>query len=927
MLIRKVTAHSFGPLVGETLEFADGMTVVGGDNESAKSTWHAVIFAALCGRRRGKGRPREDEQRFIDLHRPWDRGDWLVSAEIGLDDGRRIELRQDLAGKVDCHAKDLDIGTDVSGEVMNEGTPDAARWLGLDRSSFVATACVEQAQMLRVRGEASGLQDYLQRAAAVTGGDSTAAAAIERIDVFEREHVGLDRVNSGRPLRRALDAVNRARQSLAAAARVHQEYLQLAGQADALRDAALKANAVVLAHEAARAAWLATDLGDQARRAAALHDGLGGTQPASVAEDDALSLQVAKALTAWRTRPAEPALPGLAAGQIQEQLSALPAMPEGDLRVHDSVQRVIERLNRVDSQFQQHDADRPSDPHLTATHADASDEELLDLAHTLDAPLPVADPALAAQVAQARRDLDALQARGRAANLILAGAAIAAVAGIGLLAAVSPVVGVALLIVAVALAVFGLVRRRAAPLAAAVRRHADLLAQLTEASRQAAADARRRDDAIRRCDQLAVDADPAALRSLVAARARAGSYAGELQRWTDRHCELEDVLTSARAGLAAALVARGQPAASAAPAALASAVRAYQDACEQRDEQAATASKRDVLQAQLTARQAADQRAEHDRRVRAHATDLIAEAGAACGLPPGGPEDIFSALEKWSDTRGEKVQELAAAHADWAELQALLKDRSVAQLQQDACTAVQHARELADTADPALLSVADPATADQRLPDLRETAGEAQAQAADAAGDLRRFAQSVTSVAEAEEALATAQAELARVQDLQQTLTLTRKFLEGAQALVHRDIAPVLAATVKQQLPGLTADRYTDVIVSPTTLEVQVCGPSRQWRTAERLSYGTAEQIYLLLRIALADHLTRNHDTCPLILDDVTVHADATRTRQIVDLLLTIAQDRQVIVFTQEDQVTAWAREHLTTPRNAVHALPALAIS
>jgi exonuclease SbcC len=75
MRIRKVTAHAFGPLVRETLEFADGMTVVVGDNESAKSSWHAAIYAALCGRRRGPGKPRKDEQRFIDLHKPWDGDD------------------------------------------------------------------------------------------------------------------------------------------------------------------------------------------------------------------------------------------------------------------------------------------------------------------------------------------------------------------------------------------------------------------------------------------------------------------------------------------------------------------------------------------------------------------------------------------------------------------------------------------------------------------------------------------------------------------------------------------------------------------------------------------------------------------------------------------------------------------------------------
>src|SRR3954452_2577158 len=98
MRIRSVTAQAFGPLAGETLQLGDRMTVIVGDNESAKSSWHAAIYAALCGRRRGKGAPRREEQRFIDQHKPWHREDWLVTAQVVLDDGRRVELRHDLAG-------------------------------------------------------------------------------------------------------------------------------------------------------------------------------------------------------------------------------------------------------------------------------------------------------------------------------------------------------------------------------------------------------------------------------------------------------------------------------------------------------------------------------------------------------------------------------------------------------------------------------------------------------------------------------------------------------------------------------------------------------------------------------------------------------------------------------------------------------------
>jgi uncharacterized protein YhaN len=95
-------------------------------------------------------------------------------------------------------------------------------------------------------------------------------------------------------------------------------------------------------------------------------------------------------------------------------------------------------------------------------------------------------------------------------------------------------------------------------------------------------------------------------------------------------------------------------------------------------------------------------------------------------------------------------------------------------------------------------------------------------------------------------------------------------------------------------------------------LDVSVCGPQRRWRNADRLSIGTAEQIYLLLRVALAQHLTTTAESCPLLLDDVTVQADPERTEEILNLLLELAADRQIVLFAQEPAVAQWAGEHLS---------------
>jgi exonuclease SbcC len=103
-----------------------------------------------------------------------------------------------------------------------------------------------------------------------------------------------------------------------------------------------------------------------------------------------------------------------------------------------------------------------------------------------------------------------------------------------------------------------------------------------------------------------------------------------------------------------------------------------------------------------------------------------------------------------------------------------------------------------------------------------------------------------------------------------------------------------------------------------------VCGPARRWRAADRLSHGTAEQVFLLLRIALAGQLVKDKVTCPLLLDDVTVHADGLRMVRILELLRNASEDHQIVLFTQQEQVRDWARARLDAGRDALHELPAV---
>lgn len=230
MRFERVRAISFGPLQDSTLEFKRGFNLIYGPNEAGKSSWHAAIYAGLCGMRRGRGRPLGDDEEFGARHRPWDGSKWRVGVDVLLADGRKIELLHEL----DSHVYSVvdQLGRSCMSEIIHEGAPDGSKWLGLDRRSFLATACIRQMELLEVTSSSELLQEDLQRAAATAGTQETAAGAIALIDDFLSEKLGSDRANSRKRLRAAIDCVESSGRALDEANSQHGEYLHQLARAD-----------------------------------------------------------------------------------------------------------------------------------------------------------------------------------------------------------------------------------------------------------------------------------------------------------------------------------------------------------------------------------------------------------------------------------------------------------------------------------------------------------------------------------------------------------------------------------------------------------------------------------------------------------------------------------------------------------------------
>ena len=227
MRFLSVRADSFGPFpADETLPLTPGLNVVYGPNEAGKSSWHAAMYAGLCGIRRGKGKPAVEDQAFAEKHRPWshdESSNWAVTTVVELQDGRLVELHWDLVSKT-AEIADPATGRRLPLDLINEGSPDGALLLGLDRRAFMATACVGQAELLRVRDSSKSLHEYLQKAVATGRDDATVVGALNALGGYYDDFVGSDQAWT-KPWRKAGDLVTGLTRELQEAEAAHEAHL------------------------------------------------------------------------------------------------------------------------------------------------------------------------------------------------------------------------------------------------------------------------------------------------------------------------------------------------------------------------------------------------------------------------------------------------------------------------------------------------------------------------------------------------------------------------------------------------------------------------------------------------------------------------------------------------------------------------------
>lgn len=140
---------------------------------------------------------------------------------------------------------------------------------------------------------------------------------------------------------------------------------------------------------------------------------------------------------------------------------------------------------------------------------------------------------------------------------------------------------------------------------------------------------------------------------------------------------------------------------------------------------------------------------------------------------------------------------------------------------------------------------------------------------------------------------------IGRLEDYYRALELALEVLHQATSALQRRFAPRISKRAQELFSRLTGGRYQKLSLSDdlslhTSAQNEDTLRSTQWR-----SDGTADQLYLSLRLAVADEITPE---APLVLDDALIRFDDDRLQAALEVLKEEAQSKQVILFSCQNR-------------------------
>ncbi|HET9014435.1 MAG TPA: AAA family ATPase [Thermomicrobiaceae bacterium] len=136
---------------------------------------------------------------------------------------------------------------------------------------------------------------------------------------------------------------------------------------------------------------------------------------------------------------------------------------------------------------------------------------------------------------------------------------------------------------------------------------------------------------------------------------------------------------------------------------------------------------------------------------------------------------------------------------------------------------------------------------------------------------------------------------------------LAESVVRETLARFERERQPAVLAQASRLFTDVTGGRYRGLLQREGSLTV--VDPAGGTRRPEALSRGTAEQLYLCIRLGLATEFARRGGVLPLVMDDVLVNFDPERASAVARALAGFAEHQQVLLFTCHPETAELLRD------------------
>lgn len=135
------------------------------------------------------------------------------------------------------------------------------------------------------------------------------------------------------------------------------------------------------------------------------------------------------------------------------------------------------------------------------------------------------------------------------------------------------------------------------------------------------------------------------------------------------------------------------------------------------------------------------------------------------------------------------------------------------------------------------------------------------------------------------------------------------RLVDRARERFERERQPEVVRSAARVFSAMTGGRYRDLRIPLDDTGITVVASDGTVRPTVELSRGTAEQLYLALRVGLISSLGSMGSSLPVLMDDIIVNFDAERRVGAAAAVAELAAQRQVVYFTCHESTAELLQE------------------